>query len=172
MQEGANEPLAVLPASSNAANRRIWLWVGIGGAVGLTLGVLLTIGVFSTYTLFTQTIPTVESVQVFNELNELRQQINELNAENKLKDMEMAEAMRKAISTVAPATRSPGGKASEAVTSAQPRPRKPPGVDPFADIDAEIVDLERTQKTLNTILDLFTRNAKERTKESPGKKSD
>ncbi len=173
MQDGANEPVAAILPASISANRRIALLLGIGGAVGLLLGILLTIGAYSTYALFTQTLPsTVESLQVFNELNELRQQINELNEEKKLKDKEMEEAMRKALSTVASATPSPNSNTSEAAPPAKARVRKPPGVDPFADLDAEIDDLQKTQKTLNTILDLFTRKSKEQAKESLGKKSD
>ncbi len=173
MQDGVNEPLAAPMPSSNVANRRTTLLLGVGGAVGLTLGVLLTIGAYSTYTLFTQSLPsTVESVQVFNELNELRQQINQQNEEKKLVARETEEAMRKALSTVASAAPPRDGTAPEAAPLAKARPKKPPGVDPFADIDSAIEDLERTQKTLNTVLDLFTRNAKERAKDSQDAKRD
>jgi hypothetical protein len=174
MQDDANVPVPVVaPAPPiTPSGRRTSLLLGVGGAVGLALGVLLSIGVYSTYTVFTQTVPsTVESLQVFNELNEMRQQINQLNEEKKLKDKEAEEAMQKALSNVTSALPSQTSPASESVPVAKARPRKPPGVDPFADIDAEIEDLERTQKTLNTILDLFSRKSKEAPKESPGKKS-
>jgi hypothetical protein len=38
--------------------------------------------------------------------------------------------------------------------------------DPFADVDEEIERLERTQKVLNTVLDLFSKK-KEGSKEGP-----
>ena len=147
-------PPCLRTTSPSGGPRDRW---ALGAPVGLALGVLLTIGAYSTYTLFTQTLPsTVESVQVFNELNELRQQINQQNEEKKLLAKETEEAMRKTLSTIASANPPRDGTTSEAVPPAKTRARKPPGVDPFADIDAEIEDLERTQKTLNTILDLFT----------------
>jgi hypothetical protein len=167
MQDGVHEPLAAPIPSSNIANRRTVLLLAVGGAAGLTLGVLLTIGAYSAYVVFTQTLPsTVESIQVFNELNEMRQQINQLNEEKKILAKGTEDAMRKALSAVASTAPSRDGQATEAVPPAKVRARKAPGVDPFADIDAEIQDLERTQKTLNTILDLFTRNPKERAKDS------
>jgi hypothetical protein len=173
MQDGANEQASAQLPPTSPANWRSALLLGVGGTVGLTLGILLTIGVYSTYTLFTQSLPsTVESIQVFNELNELRQEINTLNEEKKLKDLETADSLRKALGPVASPGPAQASKAPEAGPVAQARPRKPPGVDPFADIDAEIADLERTQKTLNTILDLFTRNPKERAKDSPARKID
>ena len=55
----------------------------------------------------------------------------------------------------------PEVKTPDANLLAKPKNRKPPGVDPFADLDAEIDDLQRTQKVLNTILDLFTPKHKE-----------
>lgn len=174
MLEGASEPAEVIlpspPSSQTEVNlpsppssqRRTAFLVGIGGAIGLALGIILTVGGYATYSLFTQTLPsTVESVQVFNELNELRQEINKLNDEKKQKENETQQAMGKALSTVLSTTQTPEGKTPDANLLAKPKIRKPPGVDPFADLDAEIDDLQRTQKVLNTILDLFTPKPKE-----------
>ena len=168
MPDAANDAVAApLPPSEPAPNQnRTALLLGVGAAAGLGLGILLSIGAYVTYTMFTQTLPSsVESVQVFNELNELRQQVNALNDERKLKEGETAEAVRKALSTVANNLPARESKTPEVMPTAKKKERKPPGVDPFADIDAEIEDLERTQKTLNTILDLFTRKNKERAKD-------
>jgi hypothetical protein len=171
MPEETSEPVAPALASSPGQNRTALL-LGVGGAVGLAVGILLSMGAYTTYTFITQTVPsTVESVQVFNELNELRQQVNALNEQRKLKDAETAEAVRKALSTVATnsavATNPspPESKSSAVGPTAKKKERRPPGIDPFADIDAEIEDLERTQKTLNTILDLFTPKKKEAAKD-------
>jgi hypothetical protein len=162
MLEGASEPADVNLPSPPSGQRRNALLLGIGGAVGLALGIILTVGGFATYSLFTQTLPsTVESVQVFNELNELRQEINKLNDEKKQKENETQQAMGKALSAVLSTAQAPEGKTPDAGPVAKPKNRKPPGVDPFADLDAEIDDLQRTQKVLNTILDLFTPKHKE-----------
>ena len=169
MPDEADIPVVVAapaPPSKPARNRTALL-LGVGGAVGLALGILLSIGAYGTYTLFTETLPsTVESVRVFNELNELRQQVNALNEERKLKDAETAEAVRKALSTVVTNPPVRENKSPEVGPTVKKKERRPPGVDPFADIDAEIEDLERTQKTLNTILDLFTPKKKEPAKDS------
>jgi len=184
MQDGANEPAAVpVPAREGtgpAVGRRGVLLLGLGGAVGLALGVLLTITVTTTYTLFTQTIPsTRDSVQVFAELNELRQQINQLNDEKKLKEQqEKEEAMRQALNAVASTVRAPDGGTPGATAPPAEKPaggmEKPPVAkphDPFADIDEEIARLEQTQKVLNTILDLFSKSKdKERAKDREGGK--
>ena len=148
MQDGVNEPLAPPMPSSNVANRRTTLLLGVGGTVGLTLGVLLTVGAYSTYTLFTQTLPsTVESVQVFNELNELRQQINQQNEEKKLLAKETEEAMRKALEHCR-VRRSAPGRHGVRGRSRRPRlePREAAWRRPFADIDAAIEDLERRRR--------------------------
>jgi hypothetical protein len=176
MQDGTNEPATVpVPTSEKPGptpRRRTVLLLGLGGGVGLALGVLLTFGVFTTYTFVTQTLPsTRDSVQVFNELNELRQQINQLNEERKLKDQEKEDAVRQALSAVSSTVHPP----ENATPSAAPPPKKEGGAaemhpvekrrDGFAEIDEEIERLEQTQKVLNTILDLFSRKAKERPKE-------
>jgi hypothetical protein len=146
------------------------------------VGIVLTAGVTATHELFTRTLPeTKEQVEVFNQLNEMRQQLNQLNEENKLKDQEKDDALRKALSAVEASARVPdpgtpsgtpaGTPAAEtpagtpAGTPAAQKPAGPPERpkverrpgDPYADIDEEIERLERTQKTLNTILDLFSR---------------
>jgi hypothetical protein len=181
MQDGTNEPTevalpAALPAAlpvpapaapAPAAGRRSALLLALGGGVGLVVGVLLTVGVTTTYTLFTQTLPaTRDSVQVFNELNELRQQINQLNDEKKLKDQEKDEAVRMALDAVASTVRAPEAltpsKKAGGAAEARPVARAQDG---FAEIDEEIERLEQTQKVLNTILDMFSKKGKERPKE-------
>ena len=178
MPDGANEPAAVpVPVpprqeSGPAAGRRGALLLGIGGGVGLALGVLLTIGVSATYTFFTHTLPsTRDSVEVFNELNELRQQVNQLNEDQKLKEQEKEEAVRQALRAVATTAHAP----ESGTPSADPPAKKEGGRadvrpvekprDGFAEIDDEIERLEQTQKVLNTILDLFSRKGKERAKD-------
>jgi hypothetical protein len=181
LTDGAHDP-ASAPAPSGkptgpAAGKRTAVLLTVGGAVGMTLGVLLTMGLTTTYTFVTHTVPsTRDSVEVFNQLNELRQQINEMNEEKKLKEQEKEEAVRQALSAVASTVRRPESGTSTAV----PPTAVPPGMkegekpvarraerprDGFADIDEEIERLEQTQKTLNTILDLFTRKAKDGAKD-------
>jgi hypothetical protein len=176
MPDGTNDPATVpvspSPKAAPAAGRRAVLLLGIGGGVGLALGVLLTIGVSTTYRFYTETLPsTRDSVQVFNELNELRQQINQLNEENKLKEQEKEDAVRRALSAVTSTVPAPEGRTPDAAPPAKKegmgapaRPADRPR-DGFAEVDEEIERLERTQKVLNTILDLFTRKGKEPTKE-------
>jgi hypothetical protein len=175
MHDDAPEPAAMpVPSrdvSSPVIGKRGALLLGIGGGAGLGLGILLTVGLYATYTFFTQTVPsTRDSLQVFNELNELRQEINQLNEEKKLKDLEKEEAMRQALSAVTSTVRAPDSATpAEAPPAVKPAEgtEAPPVMkrqDPFADIDEEIERLEKTQKVLNTILDLFTRK-KERPKE-------
>jgi hypothetical protein len=176
MPDGTNDP-ATVPVSSTkttapAAGRRAALLLGIGGGVGLALGVLLTMGVSVTYTIFTHTLPsTRDSVEVFNQLNELRQQLNQLNEEKKLKEQEKEDAVRQALSAVASTVRAPeSGTPSVAPPAkkegggADVHPVEKPR-DGFAEIDDEIERLEQTQKVLNTILDLFSRKGKERAKD-------
>jgi hypothetical protein len=176
MPDGANEPAAVPVPSPGvtgpAAGRRGQLLLGIGFGVGLALGVLLTTGLFATYTFFTDTLPaTRDSVQVFNELNELRQQINQLNEEKKRTEQEKDEAVRQALSAVASTARAPDGRTPDVVPPAEKpnggadRPPVAKRQDPFADIDAEIERLEQAQKVLNTILDMFSRKGKEPAKD-------
>ena len=155
------------PARSRAA-----LWLAIGGAAGLALGVLLTFSVTATYTFFTQTLPsTRDSAQVFNQLNELRQEINQLNEEKQLKEQEKEDAIRQALKAVASAVPAPeSGKPSADLPAkkeggemdARPVPKRQDG---FAEIDEEIERLQQTQKVLNTILDMFSRKGKERAKD-------
>ena len=164
MQDDINDP-ATLPTFTpakpgRASVKRTALLLGIGMGIGLALGILLTLSVSATHTLFTQTLPaTRESVQVFNELNELRQQINRLNEEKALQEKEKEAAVRQALQAVTATVRTP----ASGTTSTMPPAAKPQG--PFAEIDAEIERLEQTQKVLNTILDMFSREGKERVKD-------
>src|SRR5262249_13175433 len=163
-----NEPAAMPVASPKvtgpAAGRYGAILFGIGCGVGLTLGVVLTLGASATYTFFTQTVPsTRDSVQVFNELNELRQQINQLNEETKLKDQEKEEALRQSLGAVASTVRAPDSGTAGADSPAPKEgggAEKPPVAkshDPFAEIDDEIKRLEQAQKVLNSILDMFSK---------------
>jgi hypothetical protein len=194
MPDGANEQTAVpvLPRQTTgpAAGRRGVLLLCTGVGVGLALGILLTLGVSTTFTFFTRTLPeTRDSVQVFNQLDEMRQQINQLNEDNKLKEQEKEDSMRRALSAVEATAHPPDSGTPSGVPTAQkpaggdggppggvPMAQKPAGGaerppvekrqgDPFADIDEEIERLERTQKVLNTILDLFSRKGKEGAKD-------
>jgi hypothetical protein len=176
MPDGANE-LAAVPvpspgAAGPAVGKRGRVLLGLGFGVGLAVGVLLATAVTATYTFLTDTLPsTRESVQVFNELNELRQQLNQLNEENKRKEQEKEQAVRQALSAVASTTRAPDGRTPDAAPPAEKpgggadRPPVEKRQDPFADIDAEIERLEQAQKTLNTILDMFSRKGKEPAKD-------
>ena len=176
MPDNANEPAAVpvppRPETRPAARGRAALLLLTGGAVGLALGALLTMGATTTYTLVTHTIPeTKDSVEVFNQLNELRQQINQMNEEQKQKDQEKEDAVRQALRAINSRAHPPDG----GTPSAEPLAKKdgggpdvrpgPKRQDEFADVDEEIERLEQTQKVLNTILDLFSRKNKERAKD-------
>jgi hypothetical protein len=176
MQDGTNDPATVpVPSSKQAgppARSRAALWLVIGGLVGLTLGILLTFSVTTTYTFFTQTLPsTRDSVQVFNELNELRQEINQLNEEKKLKEQEKEDAVRQALNAVASSIPAPSGGMPSVDPPAKKEGREaaapavPKRQDGFAEIDEEIERLQQTQKVLNTILDMFSRKGKERAKD-------
>src|SRR4051812_17144031 len=103
MSDGANEPAAArVPAMRTA------LLLGVGGGVGLALGVVLTTGVFATYSFFKPTLPfDRDALQVFNELNELRQQVNQLNEDRQVKDQATTEAVRQALGAVASMARAP-----------------------------------------------------------------
>jgi hypothetical protein len=146
--------------------------LAIGGGVGLTLGILLTLGVYATYTLFTHTLPaTRDTVQVFNEVNQLRQQLNELNEAKKLQEQEKEAAVRQALRTVAAVPQVPeNGRPSADSPANQPgggaeAPRIAKSQDPFAEVDAEVKKLEQTQKVLNTLLDMLSPKGSEPTKE-------
>ena len=176
MHDSANEPAAVpvppRPETRPAAGRRGVYLLIIGGTVGLAVGVLLTTAVTSTYTFVTHTIPeTRDSVEVFNQLNELRQQINQMNEDQKLKDQEKEDAVRQALRAInsrahAPDSGTPGAEPLAKKDGGAPDVRPfPKRQDEFADVDEEIERLEQTQKVLNTILDLFSRKNKERPKD-------
>ncbi|MGL4551602.1 MAG: hypothetical protein ACRC33_10475 [Gemmataceae bacterium] len=163
----AAEP--VTPAAKEdrpAAPGRGTPWLLIGVVFGLIGGVALTTGLFATYTFYTHTVPAArDSLQVFHELNELRQQVNQMNEDNKLKELNKVEAVRQALGEVAAAARAPVAD-KPAAGPAAPMPAPPRAREgPFADIDAEVERLEKTQKVLNTILDVFTRKNKESAKE-------
>jgi hypothetical protein len=176
----ASEPAAVLapprPVAGPAAGRRGALLLGIGALVGLAVGVVLTLAVSDAYRFVTHTVPeTREEVEIFNQLNELRQQVNQMNEEQKLKDQEKEDALRQALRAVE-TTAHPPGKPPESGTPSADMPAskggergevRPPARphDEFAEIDDEIKRLEQTQKVLNTILDVFSRKEKERAKE-------
>jgi hypothetical protein len=172
MPEGTNDP-ATGPSSDRtgpAAGTQTVLLLGIGGGLGLVLGILLSIGVGATYMFFNPMISSPrESLQVFNELNELRQQINQMNEEKQLKDQEKAEAVRQALSSVTSTVRLPGGGMPSGVAPTNKQGPESPHVDktgdPYAEIDGAIEDLQRTQKVLNTILDMFSPKSKERPKD-------
>jgi hypothetical protein len=141
----------------------------MGLGVGLAAGILLTVSVSATYSLFTPTIrPNRDWVEVFNELNDLRQQVNRMNEARKLQDDETVAAIRQALATVASTPR-PGeaGTPSAAVNLRPERPAVSRAHDPLAEVDEEIRRLEDTQRVLNTILDMFTPKDKLRPKEPP-----
>jgi uncharacterized protein YdcH (DUF465 family) len=177
MHDDVNDPAAV-PAHDETRTAARWpaaLLLGIGGGVGLALGIVLTVSVTATYSLFTPTIrPNRDWVQVFDELNELRQQVNRMNEERNLKDQETVAAIRQALSTVASTARPGNSGTPGAVAPAHQqsggadRPRVARAWDPLAEVDEEIKRLEETQRVLNTILDMFTPKNKERTKDRSG----
>jgi hypothetical protein len=144
--------------------KRDILLIGIGAGVGIALGALLTMGAFATVSLVTNTIPaTRDSALVFNELNELRQQINEMNEKNSALEQEKEAAARQALAAVTSTVRPPAGVTPEAVralkeqSAAAPQSQVAKSSDPFAEVDAEVKKLEQTQKVLNTILDMFSK---------------
>jgi hypothetical protein len=179
MHNETNEP-ADIPADNATTPPVRWraaLLLGMGMGVGLAAGVLLTVSVSATYSLFTPTIrPNRDWVEVFNELNDLRQQVNRMNEARKLQDEETVAAIRQALTTVATTPR-PVGQGTAGLVAA---PDQPPGVtdrppprralDPLAEVDEEIKRLEDTQRVLNTILDMFTPKNKERPKDRSGVK--
>jgi hypothetical protein len=160
--------------TGRAGRWRAVVLLGIGAGVGLAVGVVATMWVSSTVTLFSPTLPvpaTKDSLEVFNQLNEMRQQINQLNEEKKRqeqeKEQEQAEAVRKALSAVASTVRESESKAAPAAPPAKKEGAAPEARpvekrhDGFEEVDEEMERLERTQKVLNGILDLFTRKGKE-----------
>ena len=172
MQDDAND-LPEVPTRT-ATGWRAATWLGVGGVVGLTLGVLLTVGVSTTYQFLTPALPLPsarDSVQVLQELNELRLQVNQLSEEKKVQGQEKDEAMRRALAAVAAAVRARAGGTPGAGPSAEKQGGAPVrrSSDPFAELDAEIKNLEATQAVLNTILDLFLPGGKEPAKERPAK---
>ena len=155
------------PVLPPAIGQRGMTLLAVGVTIGLAAGILLGMGGFYFYTLVTETLPsTRESVVVFNELNELRQQINALNEERNLKEKEQTEAPQPpsprkfARPTTARPTTAPQPQKQTLRTDKPPRKVG----DPFADIDAEIENLQQTQKVLNNVLDLFTTKPKEKAK--------
>jgi hypothetical protein len=154
----APPPPAATPAP--ASENRVALWLIVGSLFGTVLGSLLTTTIFTTYLSYTRTLPGGrDSLQVFNELNDLRQQLNKLNADNKLKELEKVNAVRESLGAIAAAARTPETKPAatpDKKVADKAMPPAPKREGPFADIDAEIERLENTQKVLNTILDVFT----------------
>jgi hypothetical protein len=184
-------PVALSKTTSPAGGRRSSWWLGVGCAVGVAVGVLLTnmVNNMLAYTYFYPVQSNKPSVQVFNELNDMRLELNKLNEEKKLQEQQKDDAIRNALSAVksvaplegdkpkSPPTPAlqPGGVAAMqpgGVAAVQPggvadiRPPSKPR-DGFAEIDEEIERLEKMQKTINNILDLFTppTKEKERTKD-------
>jgi hypothetical protein len=165
-------PVVPVKTAAPARGRRTALLLGVAAGAGLIVGVLLTVSVFMTHRFITQTLPeTRDSVQVFEELNELRQQINQLNEDNKRKEQEKEDAVRQALNDVASAARVPKSSTPDArppakkegmAKDARPVERRR---DEFAEVDEEIERLQRTEKVLNNILDLFTRKGKKPPKE-------
>jgi hypothetical protein len=178
MQEDANQPAAVpVPApetrSRPLGRRDLWLvLIGMGG--GLALAIILMFGTVTTFMVFgspflsTTSLSPKESLQVFKELNELRQQINEFNEQTELRDKQKETALRQALSALESVNRG----SYRASPASSPLVNKPGGAvdgarvntDPFADIDAEVERLKRTQAVLNTILDMFTPKREEQVK--------
>jgi hypothetical protein len=99
-------------------------------------------------------------------LNELRHQVNRLNGEKNLQAGDRDESMRRALAAINAAVQARAaatGPAKPGDKTAVARPH-----DPFAEIDAEIKNLEATQAVLNSLLDLFLSGPKEPTKERQG----
>jgi len=180
MHDDANQPAVVLEPAPETTNRPLgrrdlWL-VLIGAGGGLALGIMLMFGaaailmVFMPPFLSTTSLSPKESLQVFKELNELRQQINEFNKQTQLRDTNKEVSLRQALSALesmnrAPYRASPAASPSLNKTgAAADGARAERTTDPFADIDAEIERLQRTQAVLNTILDLFTPKREEQAK--------
>jgi hypothetical protein len=150
----------------------------------VAVGILLTNAVNNmlAYTFFYPVQSNKPSVEVFNELNQMRLDLNKLNEENKVKDQEKDDAVRDALSKVRATVAQPdSGKPNAVPPAAQPGVAVAPAAQPggvadlrpanrprdgFAEIDEEIERLEKMQKTINNILDVFTPPAqKEKTKD-------
>jgi hypothetical protein len=176
--EPAAAPVPLSKATVRASGRRTGWFIGIGCALGIAAGVLLTnmVNNWVAYTYFYPVHSNKPSVEVFNELNQMRQELNQLNEEKKLQEQEKDNAIRQALSAVKsvapPDSPKPNAPAAPSAPAMQPggvadvRPpvnNKPR--DGFAEVDEEIERLEKTQQTINKILDLFTPPAKEKTKD-------
>src|SRR5262245_61030486 len=164
MHEGTNDhdnSPTVVPAHADAVPAARWrtaTLLGIGVGVGLILGVLLTFGVSATYTFLNPVLPLPADrnpVEILNELNELRLQVNRLSEEKKVHDQDKDDSLRRALGSLASVVRARAG-----VTSGGAAPAEKPGgaaggppvargYDPFAELDAEIKNLETTQEVLN-----------------------
>jgi hypothetical protein len=173
MQDGVNEPpTAAAPVAIRPPTRwRAAALLAIGGVVGLAVGVALTTAV-SAYRFLTPTLPLPsdqDPTQILMELNELRHQVNQLNDAKKLQAQQTDDATRRALTTLASMVRARATAAPGAPTAAEkPAAAGPPvrrGYDPFAELDAEIKNLEDTQAILNSILDLFLPAPKEPAKD-------
>jgi hypothetical protein len=174
--EPATAPAPLSKTTAPASGRRTSWLIGIGCAVGMAAGVLLTnmVNNWVAYTYFYPVHSNKPSVEVFNELNQMRQELNQLNEEKKLQEQQKDDAVRQALSAVKsvapPDSAKPNAPAAPSAPAMQPggvadvRPVNKPR-DGFAEIDEEIERLEKTQKTINQILDLFTPPAKEKTKD-------
>lgn len=176
MQDNANEPptVAAPVVVRPPAGWRSAIWLAVGCVVGLAVGVVATTGVFTTYRFLTPTLPLPadrDPVQILTELNELRHQVNQLNDANMLQNRQTDDATRRVLTTLtsmvkAQATGSPvASPPAEKPGMAASVPPVRRAHDPFAEIDAEIKNLENTQAILNSILDLFLPAAKEPVKD-------
>jgi hypothetical protein len=180
MHEGTNDTgPAEVPVRAEvgpAARWRAMTLLGIGVGVGLVLGVLLTFGASATFTFLNPVLPLPADrnpVEILNELNDLRLQVNRLSEAKKLYEQDKDDSLRRALGSLASVVR-----ARSSVTSGVASPAEKPGgaaggpptargYDPFAELDAEIKNLETTQEVLNSILDLFL-GGKEPSKDRPG----
>jgi hypothetical protein len=177
MHDGANEnDPEVVPERAETGPTVGWRAVtllGIGVSIGLVLGVLVTVGASVTYRFLTPTLPLPtdrDPVQILNELNALRLQVNQLTQEKNLQGQEKDDSLRRALGAVAAAVQARAGasppaeqRGGSAGVSAARR-----ASDPFAELDAEIKNLEATQAALNAILDLFLSGDKGPAKDRPG----
>jgi hypothetical protein len=171
--EPATAPAPLSKVAAPAGGRRTGWFIGIGCAVGMAAGVLLTnmVNNWVSYAYFSPVHSNKTSVEVFNELNQMRQEINQLNEEKKLKEQEKDDAVRQALSAVKsvtpPESAKPNAPAAPVMQPggvAEIRPVNKPR-DGFAEVDEEIERLEQTQKAINKILDMFTPPAKDKTKD-------
>ena len=183
-------PVPLTKAAAPAGGRRTGWFIGIGCAVGMAAGVLLTnlVNNWVAYTYFYPVHSNKTSVEVFNDLNNKRLELIKENEEKKLKDQlkeqqDREDAIRQALSAVK-SVAPPDGEKTKAPPAAVVQPAgipSPPAVQPggvadmrpvnnkprdgFAEVDEEIERLEKMQKTINGILDLFTPPTKEKPKD-------